>query len=321
MSFYTGTTGERVTQLLDAIDFNDSALRQGGIAAGGARRATIDTGDAITIPNVDGSTSALALVQQLLEAERGVFYISKDGKATYEERSSRARRITSLATITTGALRSEPGFEFDQLINRQSVTREFFTNLSGVTPNVVSTGVTQLAQNNVSVRIFGTQDGSEITSGFIASDAKALNLGQYIVNIRSTFIAPLIVELDAGDSTSLTNQLTLDLQDRVTVSDAVADTFGDYIVEGIEHEITDGGNSFVTTYTLSEYGPPAFVFGSATQGTFAPPDGVVTFTVCVFVDRPSAPTNGDYIFESDTGRFYERLSGVWVEQTYPRLTY
>lgn len=324
MSYFSGTTGERITQLLDAIDFNDALFRQGGIQPDGTRNTTLDTGDAITIPNVDGDTGALSLIQQLLEAERGVFYISKDGKATYEERSSRARRTTSSATITTGALRSEPGFEFDQLVNRQSVTREFFTSASGTTPNVSARGTTQIAQNGVSARVFGIQDGSEITSGFIPSDAQALNLGQYIVNIRSTFVAPVVVELDAGDATTLTNQLALELQDRVSVSDAVAGTFGDYIVESIEHEITNGGNSFVTTFTLSEFGPAAIVFAADAATSpiaFAPPDGTVTYTECTSSSRPVSPTDGDYILETDTGRYYERIAGAWVEQIYPRLTY
>jgi hypothetical protein len=324
VSYFSGTTGERITQLLDAIDFNDALFRQGGIQPDGTRNTTLDTGDAITIPNVDGDTGALSLIQQLLEAERGVFYISKDGKATYEERSSRARRTTSSATITTGALRSEPGFEFDQLVNRQSVTREFFTSASGTTPNVSARGTTQIAQNGVSARVFGIQDGSEITSGFIPSDAQALNLGQYIVNIRSTFVAPVVVELDAGDATTLTNQLALELQDRVSVSDAVAGTFGDYIVESIEHEITNGGNSFVTTFTLSEFGPAAIVFAAdaaTSPVVFAPPDGTVTYTECTSSSRPVSPTDGDYILETDTGRYYERDAGEWVEQIYPRLTY
>jgi hypothetical protein len=115
--------------------------------------------------------------------------------------------------------------------------------------------------------------------------------------------------------------LSLELQDRVTVNDTVAGTSGDYIVEGIETEIADGGNLFTVTFTLSDYGPAPFVFGSSTQGTFAPPDGTVTYTVCTYASHPSSPTNGDYILESDTGRYYERVAGAWVEQIYPRLTY
>lgn len=321
MSWFTTTTGARIGQLLDAIDFNETTMRQGGWTSAGARNTSLDTGDSITVPNADGTKSALALIQEMLEAERGVFYISKDGKATYEDRSSRARRTSSISTVSTSALRSEPGFEFDQLVNRQTVQRQYFSSAAGTTPNVTADGVTQVAANGTSVRVYGVQDGSDITSGYIPSDAAALNLGQYVVNIRSSFVAPITLELDNGSAASLTQMLSLELQDRVTVSDANAATSGDYVVEGIEIEISDGGNSFVTTYTLSEYGEASFVFGSSTQGTFAPPDGTVTYTECTSSSRPSSPANGSYIFETDTGRFYKRVAGAWVLQTYPRLTY
>ena len=56
MSYFSGTTGERIQQLLDAIDFNDAQFRQGGIQPDGTRNTSLDTGDSINIPNVDGST-------------------------------------------------------------------------------------------------------------------------------------------------------------------------------------------------------------------------------------------------------------------------
>lgn len=126
------------------------------------------------------------------------------------------------------------------------------------------------------------QDGSEITSGYVASDAAALNLAQYIVNIRSSFVAPVIVELDSGDAATLVQQLSLELQDRVTVSDSVSVTSGDYIIEGIEVEIADGGNRFVTTYTLSDYGvlPFSFAADAATAATAPSP----------YSGRPTAPS-------------------------------
>lgn len=322
MSWVAGTTGGRIAQLLDAIDFNDRSLWQGGIDAAGDRvEGALDTGDSITVGNVDGQKSALSVIQDLLTAERGVFYISKDGKATYEERNSRARRTSSTATLTTYALTSQPGFELDQLVNRQQVTRQFQDGAAGTSPNTLVEGVTQVAQNATSVKIFGVQDGSEITSEYIPSDAQALNLGQFIVNIQSSFVAPVTLEMDGGPNAAVIQMLSLELQDRVTVTDATSGTSGDYIVEGIEIEIADGGNQFATVFTLSEYGTASFVFGSSTQGTFAPPDGVATFTVCTFGSRPSSPSNGDYILESDTGRYYKRVAGAWVEQTYSRLTY
>jgi hypothetical protein len=323
MSWVAGTTGGRIGQLLDGIDFNDRAnFWQGGIEADGTRRTgSLDTGDTITVGNADGGKSALLIIQDLLEAERGVFYISKDGKATYEERNSRSRRTSSSATITTYALTSQPGFEFDQLVNRQAVKRQYQTGAAGTSPNTLADGTPQVGQNQISTRLYGVVDGSEVTSEYIATDAQALNLAQFIVNIRSSFVAPVTVEMDGGPAAAVTQMLSLELQDRVTVNDTVAGTSGDYIVEGIETEIADGGNLFTVTFTLSDYGPAPFVFGSSTLGTFAPPDGTVTYTVCTYASHPSSPTNGDYILESDTGRYYERVAGAWVEQIYPRLTY
>lgn len=333
MSWTSSTTGGRIGQLLDAIDFNDRTLWQGGIQADGSRLSgALDTGDTITIGNADGTKSALSIIQDLLEAERGVFYISKDGKATYEERSSRARRRTSSATLTTYALTSQPGFELDNLVNRQAVTRQYQTpGTAAVSPNVLLNGTTQVAKNDVSVGLFGVMDGQDIQTEYVASDAQALNLAQFIVNLRSSFVAPLTIEMDGGPAAAVTQMLSLELQDRVTISDANAGTSGDYIIEGIEVEIADGGNRFVTTFTLSEYGTLPFVFASAgpptdtattaPQAVFAPPDGTVTYTVCTNASRPSSPTNGDFILESDTGRYYKRVAGAWVEQIYPRLTY
>jgi len=322
MSWVAGTTGGRIGQLLDAIDFNARSDWQGGITAAGTRlTGALDTGDSITVPNADGSKSALALIQEMLEAERGVFYISKDGKATYEERNSRSRRTTSTATLTTYALTSQPGFEYDQLVNRQLVTRQYQTGAAGTSPNTLASGTAQVAQNAVSIKLYGVQDASEIQTQYVASDAQALNLGQFIVNLRSSFVAPVTIEMDGGAAAATTQMLSLELQDRVTVTDANAGTSGDYVIEGVDIEISDGGNRFETTFTLSAYGELPFVFGSSTQGTFAPPDGTVTYTECRFASRPSSPSNGDYIYETDTGRYYKRVAGAWVLQTYPRLTY
>ena len=324
MSFVSGTTGGRIGQLLDAIDFTDAAFRQGGITAGGTRNTTLDTGDSITVPNADGDKTALAMIEELLAGERGVFYMSKDGRATFEERTSRARRRTSVATITDYALISQPGFEYDQLVNRQSVQRVRITSSSSTTPNVTTNETPQVAVNDTSVRQFGVQDGGNIQTLYVASDSQAQGLAQYIVNIRSSFVSPTKITIDNVTNTSTTSMLSLELQDRVTLTDTEAGTSGDYIIEAIEHEITNAGASMVTTYTLSEYGVAAIIFAADAASTpiaFAPPDGSVTYTECTSNSRPSSPANGDYIFETDTGRYYERVSGAWVEQVYPRFTY
>ena len=182
----------------------------------------------------------------------------------------------------------------------------------------------QTASNDVSIGLFGVSSGSSISSQYLPTDVQALALASYIVNLRSDFETPVVVELDGGDATALTQQLTRELQDRVTVNDTVAGTSGDYIIEAVEHEISDGGNRFITRFTLSRYGTAAIVFAADAASspiTFAPPDGTATFTTCTSGTRPGSPSDGDYIFETDTGRYYERVSGAWVEQVYPRFTY
>jgi hypothetical protein len=316
MSTAASTTGARIGAILDAIDFTDPTLRRGGIASDGTRNTTgLDVGDTITVSAPDGSKSALALIEELLIAERGVFYIAGDGSATYEERVSRAHRTTSSATLTDAAIKSDPGFQLDKLINRQSVSR-----LDPATGN--ATGRPQTASDEVSIGLFGVSSGPDISTQFISSDGQAFSLASYIVTLRSDFETPVVVELDAGDPTSLTQQLERELQDRVTINDTVIGTSGDYIIEAVEHEISEGGNRFITRFTLSRYGDNVpFVFDSTTQGIFAPPDGTVTFTTCTSGTRPDSPTDGDYIFETDTGLYFERDSGDWALRVYPRFTY
>lgn len=318
MSTATTTTGARIAQLLDAIDFTDPTLRRGGIQDDGTRNTTgLDVGDTVTVSAADGSKSALAMIQELLAAERGVFYIAGDGSATYEERASRAHRTTSSATLTDAAIKSDPGFQLDKLINRQTVSR-----LNPATGN--ATGRAQTASEDVSISLFGVSSGSDISTPYLNSDGAAFSLASYIVSLRSDFETPVVVELDAGDPTSLTQQLVRDLQDRVTVNDTVIGTSGDYIIEAVEHEISEGGNRFITRFTLSRYGVEAITFadtGDTVPVVFAPPGTTETFTTCTSGTRPGSPTDGDYIFETDTGRYYERISGAWVEQVYPRFTY
>jgi len=316
MSTAASTTGARIGAILDAIDFTDPTLRRGGIASDGTRNTTgLDVGDTITVSSPDGSKSALALIEELLTAERGVFYIAGDGSATYEERVSRAHRTTSSATLTDAAIKSDPGFQLDKLINRQTVSR-----LDPATGN--ATGRPQTASDEVSIGLFGVSSGPDISTQFISSNGQAFSLASYIVTLRSDFETPVVVELDAGDPTSLTQQLERELQDRVTINDSVIGTSGDYIIEAVEHEISEGGNRFITRFTLSRYGDNVpFVFDSTTQGVFAPPDGTVTFTTCTSGTRPDSPTDGDYIFETDTGLYFERDLGEWLPRVYPRFTY
>ncbi|MEY3745081.1 MAG: hypothetical protein RLZ48_759 [Actinomycetota bacterium] len=236
------TTGQRIGDILDSIDFTEPEKRN------------LDTGDDIFDVPPRGETSALGIIQDLLTAERGVVYVQRDGVFRYEERATRARK-TSAGTITNAVVRTDPGWELDSLKNRVSVQR---TNpVTGA-----NIGRAQIAQNDASVAAYGVSDATEITTGYLSpqTDATALSLAQYIVNIRQGFRKPVDVELHGNDVATSRIQLERELQDRVTLSTDTA--AGDWHIEKIEHRIRPG--SFVTTFSLSDRGTEAFVIDTDT---------------------------------------------------------
>jgi len=233
------TTGARIGSLLDAADWTEPGLR------------SLDTGDTIEVTAPEGNQNALAQITALLDAERGVFYIAADGTATYEDRAAIAQRRASSATITTGALRAEPGFEIDRLVNRQTVTR----TVPGGT-----NGTPQVATNAASVETYGLNDGGTISSPYLSSDAEAARLARYLVNLKGQLRQPLTVVVSGP---AAYDALGLELQDRVTVNDTEAGTSGDYHIQRIQHTVAEFGLSHTITFTLSPRGAEGFIIGAA----------------------------------------------------------
>lgn len=237
------TTGEVIAALLDAVNWTDPDGR------------LLDVGDTITGQNADGTKTALSLVEELLEAERGVFYISGAGVATYESRDAIAQRRTSEGTITNGALRSDPGFEVDRLINRQTVQR----TVPGGTD-----GTPQTAKNETSIQTYGLSDGGSLSTPYLSSDEAALRLATYLARLKGQPEQPIQVELNGPDAYPW---LGLELQDRVSVDDTIGGTVLDGHVQGIEHEISMSGLNHTLTLTLSKRGPEAFIIGESEIGS------------------------------------------------------
>jgi len=237
------TTGQRIGDILDSIDFTEPGKR------------VLDTGDAIFDVPPKGEDTALGIIQNLLSAERGVVYVRRDGVFRYEERATRARRTVPAGTITNAVVRTDPGWELDSLKNRVSVQR-----INPVTGSQI--GRAQIAENRESVAAFGVSDATEITTGYLSpqTDATALSLAQYIVNIRQGFRKPVDVELHANDEATSRIQLERELQDRITLGTDTAS--GDWHIEKITHRIRPG--SFITTFSLSDRGTEAFVIDTDT---------------------------------------------------------
>ena len=238
------TTGQAVGMVLDAVGWTDTLMRD------------LDIGD--TLPagafTADGSQSALELIQGLLEAERGVCYISRSGVFVYEDRRARAAR-TSSATFagTMSALR--PGMDLDRIRNRATVTREG--------------GAPQSFQDGNSIAAYGAADGDQITTKYLETDVQAASLAAFIVSELRDPRAPARDLTLFNKTTALYTQiLARELIDRITVSEPKGNTSGDFHIERITHEITDAGKIHRCTWTLAERpaaGTP-FILGTSTIG-------------------------------------------------------
>lgn len=238
------TTGAAIGKVLDNLGWTDPAYRN------------LDTGDTITAGvSSDGSSTALALIEGLLETERGIFFVDGSGIATYLDRSDRMTR--ALATTLTDVFADvTAGTDVDRVRNRARVTR---------------TGSTQQeASDGDSVATYGWSDFPEIDSPYLNDDGQALSLASWLVSQRKDPRPPLWgVDIPAGASAALLAQaLGREIGDRVSITETSAGTSGDFFIEAVEHEISDGGTLHRTKWTMSERGAndAAFVLGTSTVG-------------------------------------------------------
>lgn len=256
------STSTAVGYILDQIGFTDPTKRN------------LDSGgDTIALTSyTDGSVNALAIVEELLEAERGVFYIQGDGTARYRTRRARYQTDTS-ATFANETLAYGSGLDLDRIVNRQSVTRQDASRA-----DVYSVTKT----DGTSVATYGLSDGSTIASPYISSNANADALAQYLVDAGAVPRPPISLTIDNQDATTIARQLSLDIGDRITAPTQYASfifgtsTFGgtgtfsgqaDYHIEQIQHDLDHGGVYHRTTYVLSERGSEFFRFGDLPAGT------------------------------------------------------
>lgn len=256
------STSTAIGYILDQVGFTDPT-----------KRSLDSGGDTISLTDyTSNSTNALAIVEELLEAERGVFYIKGDGTARYRTRQARFQTDSS-ATFANETLQYGSGLDLDRIVNRQTVTRQ-----NSSRTDVYSTTKT----DGTSVATYGLADGSTVASPYISSDANADALAQYLVDALAVPRPPIQLTIDNQDSTTIVRQLSLDIGDRITAPTQFAafvfgvSTFGgtgtfagnlDYHIEQITHEIDHGGVYHRTTYVLSERGSEFFRFGDLPAGT------------------------------------------------------
>lgn len=222
-------TGLRIARCLDEIGWSQS-LR------------SIDTGisplQSYTVA-VNSNTSALSHIQDVVDDERGLFFISGSGVATFYDRHRHWKPpyTTSVATFGDGASQIpyedvSPGYDDSLFWTGFRVTR------TGGAPQIYE-NATARAQYGLSVK---TRDDSLVTT-----DVEAYAQAQWLSFIYSAFylrVEQIEVDLEAIQGSTpdpFPSILALVLGDRVTVQKTPpgggSAISGDFFVEGIEHDI------------------------------------------------------------------------------------
>jgi hypothetical protein len=244
------SVGSVIGTILDAIGWTDPALRD------------LDAGDSLPYFHADGTASGLDLIGRMLEVERGQFYISRAGVATYESRHARltGARAVSQATVSASLAAVTPGIDVALIRNRATVTR--------------AGGVPQTHTDATSATEFGTADFPAIESAYLRDDNQALSLAAYLVSTRKDPIPTarrLRLVSDVADARL--PMLERDLGDRITAVNALTGISGDFHIESIRHVASTSDMRLTTTWGLTKR-PAAnpFIVGASLVGG---PDVVV----------------------------------------------
>lgn len=234
------TTGAAIGKILDAAGATDPAMRD------------LDAGDAIPDFSADGTKTGLELIRGLLEAERGVFYIAGNGKATYRSRNARATKTSSHTFVDTfqGV---EPGVDWDAAYTRITVKR-------------TQTGYTATAFSSTGVAKNGYNDLPLIETPYLASDGQADSLATWILSQNVSPKPPMRdFTIDNRDTALLTQALSRELVDKITATAARGNISGDYFIDQIRHSVDGRTGGHSTTWLLSKAaGATAAVFDTST---------------------------------------------------------
>lgn len=222
------TTGAAIGKVLDAIGFTETALR------------SLDTGDSISDFEADGTTTALDLIKNLLTAERGMFYVSAAGVATYESRYARwlSPRDGNQATFASTMRALVGEVDVAQIYNDVRVTR--------------TGGAEQQAEDTDSQHAYAVSTYVLASVGYLPSDAVALSLARYILNQAKDPKQPLQLVLNNQSEAVYAAWLALDLSDRVGVSDSRGGTTGSFYVEHHEERLSKAGSRHTVDWRLTK---------------------------------------------------------------------
>jgi len=220
------TTGAAIGRILDSIGATDPAMRDLDV---GDTIADFSANQAAPLTST-GTGTALELIGQLLEAERGAFFVAGTGKATYRSRLSRLTK-TSSATIADRMYAGSPGVDFNQSQTRVTVQR-----IDPATGAVTYTAV-GLA-DAASLAKIGYVDAPTISTPYLTSDSQADALALWIVSQTKSPKPPMYgMQIDNREASLLTQILSRELVDRITVNATRGGTSGDYMIDSLAETI------------------------------------------------------------------------------------
>lgn len=223
------TTGAAIGLVLNAI----------GWIAPEAR--SLATGDAIPDFSADGSKTGLVLISELLEAERGVFYVDAAGVAVYEDRLSRTLR-EPVAQIADEMKSAVPAVDHSRLRNRVRVKR--------TQAEYVATAI-----GDASRTLLGPRDLEDIETPYLASDTQADALAAFILAKLGSPLEPLRdFTIDNRTEELLTQCLAREVGDVVTARAAGAGiALADFAIENVQHRISPTRGAHETKWMLSQH--------------------------------------------------------------------
>ena len=187
----------------------------------------------------------LQLIQSLIDAENGLFFIQGDGKARFQDRQWRIRNSTSLGTFGSGVgelpyVDASMSYDETLIYNDIQVTR--------------SGGALQEAIDTASQASYGPRVLSK-PGILLGSDTEALGLAQWLLLRYSTpalRVPQIVLNGELAPATLWPQLLARDISDKITVK--VRPPGGGTItkdarIESVAHTI--GLDSWLTTWQLS----------------------------------------------------------------------
>lgn len=230
--------GPRITRFLD-------------VAGWPAGDRDLDTGSSVMGPFASTGTTVLAAIQDAEATEAGRLWMSPAGKVTFRSRHSRAtdpRAVTPQATFTDDGTATNP-------LHPTVCELDFSDDLIVNIVTVEWSGGAETVTDATSVAAYGPRSMTVQTQ--LGSSVDARSRAQWMLSrYAQPRVRPVSVTIrPSADARLWRPALTLRIGDRVTVRRRPADTGSVTTVtawiEAVEHRISDGVNTWETTFGLS----------------------------------------------------------------------